>query len=70
MVNNSVSVDKCLNYVNNKFELVLISAKRARNIAIKNEKPMVGSLSDKPTVIALMEIEQGYNLDLYNKDHI
>lgn len=66
---NIVSIDECLKHVNNRFELILIASRRARNISMKNEKPMVESLNEKSTVIALMEIEKGCSSDLYfNKE--
>lgn len=59
-----ISIEECLKYVNNRFELVLIASQRARNISIKNEKPMIEFTNEKPTVISLMEIERGCNINL------
>ena len=53
-----VTVEDCLEHVDNRFELVLQAAKRARKISIGAE-PMVPTENDKPTVIALREIAQG-----------
>ncbi|MEE9322276.1 MAG: DNA-directed RNA polymerase subunit omega [Granulosicoccus sp.] len=53
-----VTVEDSLSQVNNRFDLVLIAAKRARNISMGAE-PMVPAENDKPTVIALREIADG-----------
>lgn len=53
-----VTVEDCLDNVANRFELVLVSSKRARQIAMGKE-PMVAEENDKPTVIALREIAEG-----------
>ena len=50
-----VTVEDCLVNVDNRFELVLVSAKRARQIAM-GAQPMVEEENDKPTVLALREI--------------
>lgn len=54
-----VTVEDCLKQVKNRFELVLVATKRARNIAINGEQPLLGWENDKPTVIALREIAAG-----------
>ena len=54
-----ITVEDCLNFVDNRFELVLIGSKRARQIAIDGRPPLIDVENDKPTVIALREIEQG-----------
>lgn len=54
-----VTVEDCLDNVDNRFQLVLVSTKRARQIANGNE-PMVPVDNDKPTVIALREIAEGF----------
>lgn len=53
-----VTVEDCLENVKNRFELVLVAAKRARQIAMGGE-PMLPEENDKPTVIALREIAEG-----------
>lgn len=53
-----VTVEDCLKKFNNHFELVVVAAKRARQIA-KGGSAMVDPENDKPTVIALREIAQG-----------
>lgn len=52
------TVEDCLDNVDNRFQLVLIAAKRAREIALGDD-PMVERDNDKPTVIALREIAAG-----------
>lgn len=53
-----VTVEDCLENVKNRFELVLISSKRARQIA-QGAEPLVAVENDKPTVVALREIAEG-----------
>ena len=53
-----VTVEDSLSMVNNRFDLVLIASKRARNISMGAE-PLVADENDKPTVIALREIADG-----------
>lgn len=53
-----VTVEDSLENVGNRFDLVLIASKRARNISMGAE-PMVPADNDKPTVIALREIADG-----------
>ena len=54
-----ITVEDCLQYVDNRFELVIVGSKRARQIAVQGREPMVPRDNDKPTVIALREIEEG-----------
>ena len=54
-----ITVEDCLDHVANRFELVLVSSKRARQLAIGGKDPHVEWDNDKPTVVALREIEQG-----------
>jgi len=53
-----VTVEDCLTNVDNRFELVLLATKRARQIA-NGQEPMVPWENDKPTVVALREISEG-----------
>ena len=55
-----VTVEDCLENVENRFELVMVSSKRARQIAIEGKEPMVPIENDKPTVLALREIAEGF----------
>ena len=54
-----VTVEDCLENVENRFELVMVSSKRARQIATEGKEPMVAIENDKPTVLALREIAEG-----------
>lgn len=54
-----ITVEDCLDHVDNRFELVLVGSKRARQLATLGKSPMVPEENDKPTVIALREIEEG-----------
>lgn len=54
-----VTVEDCLENVSNRFELVMVASKRARQMATGGKDPMVQEESDKPTVIALREIAEG-----------
>ena len=55
-----VTVEDCLENVDNRFELVMVSSKRARQIATLGKEPMVPLENDKPTVLALREIAEGF----------
>ncbi len=55
-----ITVEDCLEHVDNRFELVMVSSKRARQLAVRGKDPMVPEENDKPTVIALREIEEGF----------
>ena len=54
-----ITVEDCLDNVDNRFELVMISSKRARQLQIEGKDPLVPVDNDKPTVIALREIAEG-----------
>jgi DNA-directed RNA polymerase subunit omega len=54
-----ITVEDCLENVENRFELVMVAAKRARDIAVNGQQPMVEWENDKPTVVALREIAAG-----------
>lgn len=54
-----VTIEDCLDHVDNRFELVMLASKRAREIAIRGAQPMVEWDNDKPTVVALREIAAG-----------
>ena len=54
-----VTVEDCLENVANRFELVMVASKRARQLATGGKDPLVEEESDKPTVIALREIADG-----------
>ena len=53
-----ITVEDCLENIDNRFELVLTATKRARQIG-HGAEPLVPEENDKPTVIALREIAAG-----------
>lgn len=53
-----VTVSDCLEHIDNRFQLVLVAAKRARQLSLGSE-PLVPANNDKPTVLALREIAEG-----------
>jgi len=53
-----ITVEDCLENIENRFELVLTATKRARQIG-HGAEPLVEEENDKPTVIALREIADG-----------
>lgn len=55
-----VTVEDCLDNVENRFQLVLVASKRARQLATGGKDPMVEWENDKPTVVALREIAEGH----------
>lgn len=54
-----VTVEDCLRYVDNRFDLVLKAAERAHSLELGVVDPLVPRDNDKPTVIALREIAAG-----------
>ncbi len=54
-----VTVEDCLENVDNRFELVLVASKRARQLAHGSESQLEWE-NDKPTVLALREIAEGH----------
>ena len=54
-----ITVEDCIENIDNIFELVLVASKRARRIA-HGADPMVELENDKPTVLALREIAEGH----------
>lgn len=61
-----ITVEDCLDKVENRFELVMVASKRARQIAVGGKDPLVPEDGDKPTVLALREIADG----LINREQI
>ena len=53
-----LTVEDCLSHIDNRFDLVLTAARRARHQSF-GAQPMVDEDKDKPTVIALREIADG-----------
>jgi DNA-directed RNA polymerase subunit omega len=54
-----ITIEDCLDNIDNRFELVLTATKRARQIG-HGAEPLVQEENDKPTVIALREIAEGH----------
>ena len=54
-----ITVEDCIGSVENTFQLVLVAAKRARQLA-NGAEALVPWENDKPTVVALREVAQGY----------
>jgi len=53
-----VTVEDCLEHVDNRFDLVLLATKRARQL-VNGVEPLLPWENDKPTVMALREIAEG-----------
>jgi DNA-directed RNA polymerase subunit omega len=54
-----VTVEDCLDNVDNRFQLVLVATRRARQLSAGAD-PIVPWNNDKPTVVALREIAEGH----------
>jgi len=54
-----ITVEDCLENVENRFELVRVATRRARQIHSFGAEPLVPAENDKATVIALREIAAG-----------
>lgn len=54
-----VTVQDAVEKVGNRFDLVLVAARRARQMQVGGKDPLVPEENDKPTVIAMREIEEG-----------
>ncbi|VFP88842.1 DNA-directed RNA polymerase subunit omega [Candidatus Erwinia haradaeae] len=54
-----ITVQNAVKKIGNQFDLVLVAARRARQIQSGGKDPFVPKRNDKSTVIALREIEQG-----------
>jgi DNA-directed RNA polymerase subunit omega len=62
-----VTVEDCLFAVDNRFDLVLVASRRARQIAM-GAHPLLDAENDKPTVVALREIAAGLmNLEILDE---
>jgi DNA-directed RNA polymerase subunit omega len=53
-----ITVEDCVDHVDNRFALVLLAVKRARHL-MSGAKPIVEVSKNKPTVTALREIATG-----------
>ena len=54
-----ITVEDCLENVENRFELVMVGSKRARQLAVEGRAALLDEENDKPTVLALREIAEG-----------
>ena len=54
-----VTVQDAVEKIGNRFVLVLVAARRARQMQVGGKDPLVPEENDKTTVIALREIEEG-----------
>jgi len=54
-----VTVEDCLDHVDNRFDLVMLATRRARSFRRYGNDPLVPEENDKATVIALREIAAG-----------
>ena len=54
-----VTVQAAVEKIGNRFDLVLVAARRARQMQVGGKDPLVPEENDKTTVIALREIEEG-----------
>ena len=53
-----ITVEDCLDHVENRFSLVMVATRRARQLA-RGADSLIPDENDKPTVIALREIAEG-----------
>lgn len=63
-----ITVEDCLEKIPNRFKLVLITAKRARQLALGGSEPTVAWENDKPTVVALREVAAGGGLSAIEQE--
>ena len=54
-----ITVEGCLDKVHSRFELILLASARARQLSTTSREPLVEWEDDKPTIVALREIEGG-----------
>ena len=54
-----ITVEEALEKVSTRYELIILAAKRARQLATGGRRPTLEWEDDKPTVMALREIEAG-----------
>ena len=55
-----ITVEDCLENVDNRFDLVMIASKRARQLQTGGKDALIDEQNDKPTVVALREIAEGH----------
>jgi len=54
-----ITVEDCLEIIPSRFDLIIMASKRARQLATTSRDPIVEWDNDKPTLVALREIEAG-----------
>ena len=54
-----ITVEDCLEKIPSRFDLILMASKRARQLSTTTREPLVEWDNDKPTLVALREIEEG-----------
>ena len=54
-----ITVEDCLDHVENRFKLIMLASKRARMLEKSAQEPLVEWDNDKPTVVALSDIALG-----------
>ena len=54
-----ITVEDCLVKIPSRFDLILMASKRARQLSTTSRDPLVVWDNDKPTLVALREIEEG-----------
>lgn len=54
-----VTVEDCLDKIANRFELVMVASKRARQLAVGGKEARLDMDDDKTTVVALREVAEG-----------
>lgn len=65
-----VTVEDCLENMDNQFQVALVAAKRARQLA-RGAEAQVPWANDKPTVVALREIADGrVNAEVLEEDDL
>ena len=54
-----ITVEDALEKVSTRYELIILAAKRARQLATGGRRATLEWEDDKPTIVALREIEEG-----------
>ena len=54
-----ITVEDCLTKVTSRYDLIVLAAKRARQLATGGRRPTLDWEDDKATVMALREVEAG-----------
>ena len=54
-----ITVEDCLEKIPSRFDLIIMAPKRARQLSTTSREPLVEWDNDKPTLVALREIEAG-----------